>query len=59
VGLITEDKSDSIPPLEMVSKDFDDLRSYMPKLSFTSDRKMRLQTSNTPLDIHGEIVAKS
>jgi len=42
----------------MVSKDFDDLRQYMPKLSFTSDRKLRLLTAENPLEINGQIVAK-
>ena len=40
----------------MVSKDFDDLRPYMPKLSFTSDKKMRLLKADLPLDIQGNLV---
>lgn len=47
------------PPKNMISKDFDDLRAYMPKLSFTGDRKMRLINATTPLEIEGKILLDS
>ena len=59
MGLINDENHETMPPAEMISKDFVDLRSYMPKLSFTSDKKMRLISSNKPLDIQGKILTRS
>jgi len=56
---MNDEKHETMPPAEMISKDFVDLRSYMPKLSFTSDKKMRLIAANQPLDIQGKILTRS
>jgi hypothetical protein len=51
-----DNEDESKPPTKMISQDFDDLRAYMPKLSFRSENQIGLNNAKTQIEIEGKII---
>lgn len=46
-------------PIDMVSEDYEDLRPYMPKLSFINPKQLKINRAKSPLEIEGKILEEN